>query len=229
MIGMRLGVKSVLGFLDPMRYLCHRKDGPYTSQTDHRRWLWRFRPWRTSLVVQFTGNNDAASLAEELQCLRADLEAIGFAHWMEVRRQHYVVSVGSQALDLVGKVVRQRVVRSWNEWCDSVDEIKTRDLSIAAASGRLIPALGGLSTIMASQFVDLFRGTSDRAKFLARVFGIFSEKIVRVWSASPDAPYEDLGRPTVQFCDETTKSTLDFTFRHRNPRKIYVAEMKCGD
>jgi hypothetical protein len=128
------GVKSVLGFLDPMRYLCHQKDGPYTSQTDHRRWLWKFRPWRTSLVVQFTGNNDAASLAEELQCLRADLEAVGFAHWLEVRRQHYVVSVASQALDLV-EAVRQRVVQSWNEWCDSVDEIKTRNLIIERSAG----------------------------------------------------------------------------------------------
>ena len=130
------GVKSVLGFLDPMGYLCHSTDGPYTSQTDHRRWLWRFRPWRTSLLVQFTGNNDSASLEQELHCLRADLEAIGLAHWLEVRRQHYVVSVGSQALDLV-ESVRQRVVRSWNEWCDKVDEIKTRDLVIerSAAAG----------------------------------------------------------------------------------------------
>ncbi|MCH8992238.1 MAG: hypothetical protein IIA44_10880 [Acidobacteria bacterium] len=67
----------------------------------------------------------------------------------------------------------------------------------------------------------------DRSKFLARVFGIFSEEIVRLWSASPDAPFEDLGRPTVRFDDEATRSTLDFTLRNKASRKIYVAEMKC--
>jgi hypothetical protein len=80
---------------------------------------------------------------------------------------------------------------------------------------------------MASQFVDVFRGSSDRAKFLARVFGIFSEDIVRLWAASPGAPYEDLGRPTIRFNGETTGSTLDFTFRHRASGKVHVAEMKC--
>ncbi len=82
---------------------------------------------------------------------------------------------------------------------------------------------------MGSQFVDLFQAPADRhrGKFLARVFGIFSEDIVRLWAASPGSPYEDLGRPTVCFDGAAKGSTLDFTFRNRASNKIYVAEMKC--
>ena len=82
---------------------------------------------------------------------------------------------------------------------------------------------------MPSRFINLFQlpGAEDRAKFLSRVFGIFSENIVRLWSASAGAPYEDLGRPTVRFDGEATRSTLDFTLRHKKSNKIYVAEMKC--
>ena len=82
---------------------------------------------------------------------------------------------------------------------------------------------------MPSRFINLFQvpGAGDRAKFLSRVFGIFSENIVRLWSASAGAPYEDLGRPTVRFDGEATRSTLDFTLRNKASMKTYVAEMKC--
>ena len=90
---------------------------------------------------------------------------------------------------------------------------------------------------MSSRFRNIFQVPGDRvqvpdhrAKFLARVFGIFSEKIVRLWSASAGAGarYEDLGRPTVHFDDdEATRSTLDFTLRDKASKKTYVAEMKC--
>ena len=84
-----------------------------------------------------------------------------------------------------------------------------------------------------SRFVKLFQVPENRAraKFLARVFGIFSEDIVRRWSKLAGAPYEDLGRPTVRFDDDeaTRPPTLDFTLRERNKEsnKTYVAEMKC--
>ena len=82
---------------------------------------------------------------------------------------------------------------------------------------------------MPSRFINLFQvpGAGDRAKFLSRVFGIFSENIVRRWSASAGAPYKNLGRPTVRFDGEATRSTLDFTLRHKESTKTYVAEMKC--
>lgn len=80
-------------------------------------------------------------------------------------------------------------------------------------------------------FRRIFKGPGDgdraKAKFLSRVFGIFSEEIVRRWCESADAPYEDLGRPTVRFDNEQTGSTLDFTLRNRESNKTYVAEMKC--
>lgn len=82
---------------------------------------------------------------------------------------------------------------------------------------------------MSSQFIDLFHrsGDRDRSKFLARVFGIFSEEIVRLWAALPASPYEDLGRPTIRFDGQLRWSTLDFTLKHRESNRIYVAEMKC--
>ena len=87
---------------------------------------------------------------------------------------------------------------------------------------------------MPSRLINLFQvpghrvqGPDHRAKFLSRVFGIFSENIVRLWSESPGAPYENLGRPTVRCDGEATRSTLDFTLRNKESTKAYVAEMKC--
>jgi hypothetical protein len=95
-------VHAVLGFLDPMRYVRDSRGGPYTSSSDHRRWRRALRGAQTSVAVKFTGNSDAHSLLAELSALRSDLEEIGFRFWLEVRRQHYVVSVGSRTADLFG-------------------------------------------------------------------------------------------------------------------------------
>jgi len=64
-------------------------------------------------------------------------------------------------------------------------------------------------------------------KYLSRVFGIFSEQIVRFWASDSRSPYEDLGRPTLRKPGETTGYTLDFTLRRKDTGKIYVAEQKC--
>ena len=66
-----------------------------------------------------------------------------------------------------------------------------------------------------------------RGKFLARVFGYFSEEIVRIWAADERASYEDLGRPTLFRPEEKRGSTLDFCFRSRQTGKVFVAELKC--
>ena len=83
--------------------------------------------------------------------------------------------------------------------------------------------------VVCTRFRNIFQVPPEaaRGKFLARVFGIFSENIVRRWSASTGAPYENIGRPTVRFDDEATRSTLDFTLRNKASKKTYVAEMKC--
>ncbi|MGB9825194.1 MAG: hypothetical protein ACPLRU_00855 [Desulfofundulus sp.] len=66
-----------------------------------------------------------------------------------------------------------------------------------------------------------------RDKFLSRLFGLFSEEVVRHWCRCPAAPYEDLGRPTLRARGETRGHTLDFTLRHRETGRVFVAEMKC--
>ena len=83
---------------------------------------------------------------------------------------------------------------------------------------------------MGSSFVSVFQrpgAPAARGKYLSRVFGIFSEEIVRLWASDSRCPYENLGRPTVRKRGERLGSTLDFTLRHRSTSKVYVAELKC--
>jgi len=81
---------------------------------------------------------------------------------------------------------------------------------------------------MTLQFEEIFRTKNPaRDKFLSRLFGLFSEEVVRYWCRCPAAPYEDLGRPTLRVPGEARGHTLDFTLRHKETVKVYVAEMKC--
>jgi hypothetical protein len=74
---------------------------------------------------------------------------------------------------------------------------------------------------------SVFRtGDSRRDNFLSRVFGIFSEEVVRHWCANPRSTYVDLGRPTLYGTDGKWH-TLDFTLQDQATSEIYVAEMKC--
>ena len=66
-----------------------------------------------------------------------------------------------------------------------------------------------------------------RDKFLSRLFGLFSEQVVRAWCACPEASYEDLGRPTLYVTGQTRGSTIDFTLRRREGGQTYAAELKC--
>lgn len=123
-------VAAVLGFLDPMRYRLDPIAGPYTRSQDHRRWLKPLRDWRSSFAVHFTGNSDFPTLASELEALRQDLKASGFSSWLEIRRQHYVVSVASQDSLRLNELA-SRIATSWHLWCDLAGEIKSRDLNIS--------------------------------------------------------------------------------------------------
>ncbi len=83
---------------------------------------------------------------------------------------------------------------------------------------------------MNNQFVSIFKQSQAplaRGKFLSRVFGIFSEEIVRVWTNDPNSPYADLGRPTLRQDHNSKGHTLDFTLRDNLSKKTFVAEMKC--
>jgi hypothetical protein len=77
-------------------------------------------------------------------------------------------------------------------------------------------------------FERLFKSDiSERDKFPSRLFGLFSEELVRFWCRSSSSPYEDLGRPTLKRNGERLGKTLDFTFRRRSDGRLYVGEMKC--
>ena len=84
---------------------------------------------------------------------------------------------------------------------------------------------------MSERFREIFKSPHDpknvRAKYLSRLFGIFSEKVVSVWAADERAPYRDLGRPTLRHPSRERGYTLDFTLQDRASGKIYATEMKC--
>ena len=71
-----------------------------------------------------------------------------------------------------------------------------------------------------------FKGKSIRDKFLSRVFGIFSERIVRIWCQNPKAPFSDLGRPTIYYGEEGKYCILDFLLKDKKG-ELFVTEMKC--
>jgi hypothetical protein len=87
-----------------------------------------------------------------------------------------------------------------------------------------------------SELLSIFRTVDEnnidqRGKFLSRIFGIFSEKIVTYWAKHEDAPFSaHLLRPTVREYGEQRGYTFDFTFEERTkdsePRR-FVSEMKC--
>ncbi|WP_442577830.1 hypothetical protein ACSBOB_19990 [Mesorhizobium sp. ASY16-5R] len=70
------------------------------------------------------------------------------------------------------------------------------------------------------------QGGREREKFLSRVFGIFSEDVVKLWANDGRSPYENLGRPTIKTPDGESY-TLDFTLKDRKTGNTYVSEMKC--
>lgn len=84
---------------------------------------------------------------------------------------------------------------------------------------------------MTTSFESIFRQDhlgAARAKFLSRVFGIFSEEIVRLWAGDERAPYKNLpGRPTLRRPHDNRGHTLDFLLEDRFTGKKYVTEMKC--
>jgi hypothetical protein len=76
---------------------------------------------------------------------------------------------------------------------------------------------------------SLFRSDDvERNKFLSRLFGIFSEEIVRCWTNDNQAPYQNLGRPTIRPKGSQQRGTvLDFPLKSKTDGQIYITEMKC--
>jgi hypothetical protein len=69
--------------------------------------------------------------------------------------------------------------------------------------------------------------TQDLARdnYLSRLFGIFSEDVVRHWCSDPNSRYADLGRPAL-WAGGAYRHTLDFTLRDRESGRAFVAELK---
>ncbi|MGV7121069.1 MULTISPECIES: hypothetical protein [unclassified Sphingopyxis] len=85
-----------------------------------------------------------------------------------------------------------------------------------------------MSADAALPFQAVFRqndAEAARGKYLARLFGIFSETLVDLWCRDARSPYENLGRPTVHH--DGKRHTLDFLFRDRRTGRIHVVEQKC--
>jgi hypothetical protein len=77
-------------------------------------------------------------------------------------------------------------------------------------------------------FEDLFRsGDAHQDAFRARLFGLFSEEVVRTWAGDARAEHGDLGRPTLIAAGEARGTTLDFTLRRRSDDARFVAELKA--
>jgi hypothetical protein len=85
-----------------------------------------------------------------------------------------------------------------------------------------------ISTI---DFEQLFNSNdpelNKRDKFLSRLFGIFSEEIVKCWCKNPKSPYTNLGRPTLRTAENKRGCTLDFTFESNEDNSKYIVELKC--
>ena len=82
-------------------------------------------------------------------------------------------------------------------------------------------------TAMRPAFEEILRSSKPaRDKFLSRLFGLFSEDIVRYWCNCPQAAYEDLGRPTLKVPGASRGPTLDVTLCNRATGKLFFAEMK---
>lgn len=64
----------------------------------------------------------------------------------------------------------------------------------------------------------------SRGRFLSRLFGIFSEEIVKIWCENNKSPYKNIGRPTL-ITSDGNYYVLDFTFVDKENNK-FIVEMK---
>ena len=77
----------------------------------------------------------------------------------------------------------------------------------------------------AMTFEGIFQtGDARRDNFRSRLFGMFSEDVVRYWAANEQAPYTCIGRPTIW--EGPAFATVDFTLQSPDGR-TYVAEQKA--
>lgn len=68
----------------------------------------------------------------------------------------------------------------------------------------------------------------NKQNFLARIMGIFGEKIAGYWFENGKSCYDNLGRPTIHWTDNGKKKrvTLDFLINKKESDEIYLVEQK---
>jgi len=73
---------------------------------------------------------------------------------------------------------------------------------------------------------DVFQtGWPERDNFRSRLFGMFSEDVVRCWAGSSRARHACTGRPTL--LGGADYATVDFTLERRSDGRRFVAEQKA--
>ena len=79
-----------------------------------------------------------------------------------------------------------------------------------------------------TDLAELFKdGPPEKGSFLSRVFGIFSEEVIRIWARAEESPYSIHDkRPTLyEKCGSSKRATLDFLLQKDGG--FFVSEMKC--
>jgi hypothetical protein len=83
----------------------------------------------------------------------------------------------------------------------------------------------GISAMIS--FEQIFKTDNPtRDKFLSRLFGLFSEDLVRIWLRTGDSPYENLGKPALALVGTNKRYTLDFTLKSKQTGNAYIGELK---
>ena len=80
---------------------------------------------------------------------------------------------------------------------------------------------------MRPRFEEIFKTSiPQRDKFLPRLLSLFSEEVVHHWCQCSQAPYKNLGRPTLRPLEKDKGYTLDFTLQEHTSDEKFVTEMK---
>lgn len=104
---------------------------------------------------------------------------------------------------------------------------KAKDMPVGLVHELLSAGVvSGLPAEALPTFEALFRSDDlPRDNFRSRLFGMFSEDIVRIWASNERAPYRYLGRPTLG--TPPTRFTLDFLLQRGPDGPSFVCEQKA--
>jgi hypothetical protein len=67
----------------------------------------------------------------------------------------------------------------------------------------------------------------ERSRFLNGLFSLFARDIIRCWSSDKNAPYTNLGKPTLRQGRASRGHPLDFAFEESRRKQVYAVIMYC--